>query len=101
MVLATPSLPSASHFKRYWGLDKCGAVFWSIDDLPACFCIMYVYGTLSLFRTLLRRLRGCDVALASPLNMLNLESSLTGLGHGPKFEHERRLGSKLLYCCLL
>ena len=39
MVLATPSLPSASHFKRYWGLDKCGAVFWSIDDLPACFCM--------------------------------------------------------------
>ena len=38
-VLAAPSLPSASHFKRYWGSDKCRAVFRSIDDLPACFCI--------------------------------------------------------------
>ena len=39
MVLATPSLPGALHFKGYWGSDKCGAVFWSIDDLPACFCM--------------------------------------------------------------
>ena len=38
-VLATSSLLSASHFKRYWGSDKCGAVFRSIDDLPACFCM--------------------------------------------------------------
>ena len=38
-VLATPSLPSASHFKSYWGSDKCGAVFRLIDDLPACFCM--------------------------------------------------------------
>ena len=38
-VLATPSLLSASHFKIYWGSDKCGAVFRSIDDLPACFCM--------------------------------------------------------------
>ena len=38
-VLATPSLLSASHFKRYWGSDKCGAVFPPIDDLPPCFCM--------------------------------------------------------------
>ena len=38
-VLTTPSQLSASHFKRYWGSDKCGAVFRSIDDLPACFCM--------------------------------------------------------------
>ena len=29
---------SASDFKRCWGSDKCGAVFRSINDLPACFC---------------------------------------------------------------
>ena len=39
MVLTNPSQLSASHFKRYWGSDKCGAVFRSIDDLPACFCM--------------------------------------------------------------
>ena len=38
-VLATPSLLSAAHFKRYWGSDKCGAVFRSIDDLTAWFCM--------------------------------------------------------------
>ena len=38
-VFTTPSQLSASHFKRYWGSDKCGAVFQSIDDLPACFCM--------------------------------------------------------------
>ena len=38
-VLTTPSLFSASHLKRHWGSDKCGAVFRSIDDLPACFCM--------------------------------------------------------------
>ena len=38
MVLATPSLSSASHFQRSRGSDKCEAVFRSIDDLPACFC---------------------------------------------------------------
>ena len=38
-VLTTPSQLSASHFKRYWGSDKCGVVFQSIDDLPACFCM--------------------------------------------------------------
>ena len=38
-VLATPSLLSASHLKRYWRSDKCGAVFRTIDDLPACFCM--------------------------------------------------------------
>ena len=32
-------LLSASHFKRYWGSDKCVAVFRSIDDLQACFCM--------------------------------------------------------------
>ena len=37
--LTTPSRLSASHFKRSRGLDKCGAVFRSIDDLPACFCM--------------------------------------------------------------
>ena len=39
MVLTTPSQLSASHFKRYWGSDKCGAVLQSIDDLPTCFCM--------------------------------------------------------------
>ena len=38
-VLKTSSQLSASHFKRYWGSDKSGAVFRSIDDLPACFCM--------------------------------------------------------------
>ena len=37
-VWTAPSLLRASHFKRYWGSDKCG-VFQSIDDLPACFCM--------------------------------------------------------------
>ena len=37
-VLTTSQL-SASHFKRYQGSDKCGAVFRSIDDLLACFCM--------------------------------------------------------------
>ena len=41
MVLTTPAQlrAHASHFKRYRGSDKCGAVFWLIDDLPACFCM--------------------------------------------------------------
>ena len=39
MVLTTSSQLSASHFKRYRGSDKCGAVFRSIGDLPACFCM--------------------------------------------------------------
>ena len=38
-VFTTTSQLSASHFKRFWGSDKCGAVFRSIDDLPACFCM--------------------------------------------------------------
>ena len=38
-VFTTTSQLSASHFKRFWGSDKCGAVFQSIDDLPACFCM--------------------------------------------------------------
>ena len=38
-VFTTTSQLSASHFKRFWGSDKCGAVFRSIDDLPACFCV--------------------------------------------------------------
>ena len=38
-VLTTPSLLSASHFKTWWGSDKRGTVFRSIDDLPACFCM--------------------------------------------------------------
>ena len=38
-VLTTPSQLSASHFKRSWGSDKRWAVFRSIDDLPACFCM--------------------------------------------------------------
>ena len=38
-VLTTPSRLSASHFKRSRGSDKCRAVFRSIDDLPACFCM--------------------------------------------------------------
>ena len=38
-VLTTPSRLSASHFKRSRRSDKCGAVFRSIDDLPACFCM--------------------------------------------------------------
>ena len=39
-VLAAPSQLSASHFKRYWGSDKSGFVFFRpIDDLPACFCM--------------------------------------------------------------
>ena len=36
-VLTTPSRLSASHFKRSRESDKCGAVFQSLDDLPACF----------------------------------------------------------------
>ena len=46
-VLTTPSLLSAVHFQRWWGSDKCGAVFRSIDDLPACFCM----GRYLCFRT--------------------------------------------------
>ena len=38
-VLTTPSQLSASHFKRSWGSSKRWAVFRSIDDLPACFCM--------------------------------------------------------------
>ena len=38
-VLTTSSQLSVSHFKRYRGSDKCGAVFRSINDLPACFCM--------------------------------------------------------------
>ena len=38
-VLTAPSRLSASHFKRSRRSDKCGAVFRSIDDLPACFCV--------------------------------------------------------------
>ena len=38
-VLTTSSRLSASHFKGSRGSDKCGAVFRSIDDLPACFCM--------------------------------------------------------------
>ena len=30
---------SATNFKRYRGSDKCEAVFWSIDRLPACFYV--------------------------------------------------------------
>ena len=58
---------SASHFKGYWGSDKCGAVFRSIDDFSACFVwdAIVVYNQLC---RLLRRLRGCDVALASPIS---------------------------------
>ena len=44
-MLTTPSLLSASHFKRYRGSEKSMAAFRSIDDLPA----MLLYGTLSLF----------------------------------------------------
>ena len=45
--LTTSSQLSASHFKRYRGLDKCGAVF-SVDRRSPS---MLLYGTLSLFRT--------------------------------------------------
>ena len=38
-VLTTSSRLSASHLKRSRGSDKCGAVFRSIDDLSACFCM--------------------------------------------------------------
>ena len=38
-VLTTPSQLSATHFKRSWGSDKRWAVFRSINDLPACFCM--------------------------------------------------------------
>ena len=38
-VLTTPSELSASHFRRSWGSDKCWAVFRSIGDLPAYFCM--------------------------------------------------------------
>ena len=38
-VLTTSSQLSASHFKRSWGSEKRWAVFRSIDDLPACFCM--------------------------------------------------------------
>ena len=38
-VLTTPSRLSASRFKRSRGSDKCRAVFRSIDNLPACFCM--------------------------------------------------------------
>ena len=39
MVLTTLSQLNASHFKRCRGSDKCGAVSWLIDRLPACFCM--------------------------------------------------------------
>ena len=39
MVFTAISLLNASHLKRLWGTDKCGAVFRSFDDLPACFCM--------------------------------------------------------------
>ena len=38
-VLTTPSKLSESHFNRSRWSDKCGAVFRTIDDLPACFCM--------------------------------------------------------------
>ena len=38
-ILATSSQLCASHSKRYRGSDKCGAVFRSIDNLSACFCM--------------------------------------------------------------
>ena len=38
-LLTTSSQLSVSHFKRYWRSDKSGAVFRSIDDLPACLCM--------------------------------------------------------------
>ena len=38
-VLTAVSQLSASHIKRFRGSDKCGAVFRSIDDFPACFCM--------------------------------------------------------------
>ena len=38
-VLTTSSQLSVSHSKRYRGSDKCGAVFRSIDNLQACFCM--------------------------------------------------------------
>ena len=70
-VLATPSLPGASHFKKYWGSDKCGAVFRSIDDLPACFCMgRYLCLEPNLPVANIRRLRGRDVALASPMRWI-------------------------------
>ena len=70
-VLTTSSQLSASHFKRYWGSDKCRAVFRSIDDLPACFC-MGRYLCLEPICRLLCRLRGCDVALASPMRHIQV-----------------------------
>ena len=42
-VLTTPSRLNASHFKRSRGSDKCGAVFRSIDALPACFCMGAIF----------------------------------------------------------
>ena len=36
-VMTTSSQLNASHFKIYRESDKYGAVFRSIDDLPACF----------------------------------------------------------------
>ena len=38
-VLTTLSQLSASHIKRFWGSDKCGAALRLIDDFPACFCM--------------------------------------------------------------
>ena len=66
-VLATPSLLRASHFKRYWGSDKCGAVFRSIDDLPACFC-MGRHLCLEPILPVATPVAGCAVALASPID---------------------------------
>ena len=50
-VLASLPQLSASHFKRYRGSDKCGAVFRSIDGLQHAF----VWGSI-LFRT---KFSGC------------------------------------------
>ena len=66
-VFATTSQLSASHFKRFWGSDKCGAVFRSIDDLPACFCMGCYLCLEPILPVATPRLRGCDVALASPM----------------------------------
>ena len=38
-VLTALSQLGGSHFNRYWGSDKCEAVFRSINRLPACFCM--------------------------------------------------------------
>ena len=71
-VLTTLSQLSASHIKRFWGSDKYGAVFWSIDNFPACFCMgrcpcLEPVLLVATYSVAIRRLLRCDVVFSSPM----------------------------------